>query len=588
VRSLRARLFLAHAVVVLAAIAAVTFVEARLERRWLIRRNGEDLARASRLVASELAAAAAAGRYDWPALAAAADSASRCRVTLIASDGRVVADSRADATTLENHAGRPEIRAAARGAEGTAVRHSHTLGVDLQYAAVPAPPGLPFSVVRLAEPLDIVRALDHPLLRVSAIAALATLLVVFLVAYWLSGLQAARVAELQRVAGRIGAGETDARALEQPDDEVGRLGASLNRMAGELRARLEALQNERDEREHVLAHMTDGMALVDAQDRLVYANHNLAAILGEPGSPKPGTPLPAFARAPELADLVSLARSGGRHVESDLRLWAPRPRFVRASATPIDTRLGGAVLLVLHDLTEVEDANRMRQDFVANVSHELRTPLTSLRGYAETLLDGGLEDAGNREAFVRVIRDQADRLGALVDDLLSLAELERAGAPLRRARFDLREMLAGQVAAYQEAAARASLALSLEPGEPVEIDGDRARLEQVAANLLDNALKYTERGGVTVRTGRREGIAWCEVADTGTGIPLADQPRVFERFYRVEKARSRGKGGTGLGLSIVKHIIALHGGTVALQSVPGEGSTFRFELPPAAPGVSGR
>jgi two-component system phosphate regulon sensor histidine kinase PhoR len=489
-----------------------------------------------------------------------------------------VADSRADASTLENHADRPEIRAAFGGRPGTAVRHSRSLGVDLQYVALPARPGAPYAVVRVAEPLAIVRELNASLLRLSLFAAAVTLLATFALLFWMSGRHAARVGALQRVAAQIGAGEPDARALERPDDELGRLGAGLNRMAAELHARLEALARERDEREHILAHMTDGVALIDGADRIVHCNHSLAAIVGVPLPAAPGTPLPEFVRAPEIDALLRRARAEGRGVEADLRLWAPRARFVRAGATPLDPGTG-AVLLVLHDLTEAEALHRMRQDFVANVSHELRTPLTSLRGYAETLLDGGLDDSANRERFVRVILEQSGRLQALVDDLLSLAQLERPEAEVRRERFDLRELLAQQLGAFRQRTERAGLALTLVPGGPVELAADRAKLEQVVANLLDNAVKYTERGGVTVRAGVADGRAWCEVEDTGPGIPEDDLRRVFERFYRVDKARSREKGGTGLGLSIAKHVLALHGGEISARSTPGEGSTFRFELP---------
>ena len=247
--------------------------------------------------------------------------------------------------------------------------------------------------------------------------------------------------------------------------------------------------------------------------------------------------------------------------------------------TPLGIAKKDAVLLVLHDLTEIEAVNRVRQDFVANVSHELRTPLTSLRGYAETLLDGGLEDEHNRVQFVEVIREQAVRLEALVNDLLSLAELERPDAPQRDAVFDLRVAAARQVTAFSEAARRTGLTLTLEPGEGVPVRAESARLEQVLANLLDNALKYTEHGGVTVRLGSSGTRGWCEVSDTGPGIPQDEQRRIFERFYRVDKARSREKGGTGLGLSIVKHIVALNSGEVSVRSEIGVGSTFRFELP---------
>jgi len=218
------------------------------------------------------------------------------------------------------------------------------------------------------------------------------------------------------------------------------------------------------------------------------------------------------------------------------------------------------------------------------VSHELRTPLTSLRGYAETLLAGGLEDPEHREGFVRVIRDQAMRLQAMTEDLLSLAELERPGAAIEARPFDLRVALLAVLGTFRDEAARRHLTLELEPGEPVVVVADRLRIEQAVANLVDNALKYTESGGVTLRAGRDGAVAFAEVTDTGPGIPEDDQGRVFERFFRVDRARSRERGGTGLGLSIVKHIAELHGGSVRLVSAPGRGSTFRLELPPPAPG----
>lgn len=578
IRSLRARLFVATALVLLVTMAGLLLSLSRVERNWLSDRNADALERHAREVA--LVLDGAARTTELSERLAAADSASGCRVTLIARDGRVVADSRAVADSLENHGDRPEVLAALAGRPGRDIRHSHTLGVNLQYVAVPARSGSEWAVVRVAEPLELVRALDASLLRVSALAIVGVLLASFVLAFWVSGRFASRVKALESVSMRIGAGDDAARALELPADELGRLGSALNRMSAELRARLHALEHERDEREHILAHMTDGVALLDAGNRLVHANASFAELLGAVGRVPSGTPFSEVARSAELDELLARARASHVAVEADLRLWSPRQRFVRAVATRLDPERG-EVLLVLHDLTEVERVNRIRQDFVANVSHELRTPLTSLRGYAETLLDGGLQDEARREGFVRVIRDQAERLQALVDDLLSLAELERPEAALRRERFDLRELLARQLAVFHAAAERGGLKLALEGEGPVEVTADRSRLEQVIANLLDNAIKYTERGAVTVRVGFDASRAWCEVADTGPGIPLEDQPRVFERFYRVDKARSRDKGGTGLGLSIVKHIVGLHGGEVSLRSEPGEGSAFRFEIPRA-------
>lgn len=402
------------------------------------------------------------------------------------------------------------------------------------------------------------------------------------------GIGAAWLLRARSQARRIRNLEIAARALrernfppphDESDDVFGRLVLAVHRLAGDLHQRIEVLERDRIERERIIAHMTDGVALIDGADRLLRANHSMAMLVGAPLPPAPGTPFHEFIRAPEIDAVISEARTTRTTVEAEVRLWSPRQRLVRATATPLGSGDRGQVLLVMHDLDEEERVTRMRQDFVANVSHELRTPLTSLRGYAETLLDGGLDDAANREVFVRVIRDQAVRLAALVDDLLSLADLERPGAELKIERFDLRGLARRQAAMLGQGAAQNGLELKVAGDEPLWVEADRARIEQVLANLIDNAIKYTERGRVVVSAGEGDGFWWCEVADTGHGIPAEDQPRIFERFYRVDKARSREKGGTGLGLSIVKHIVALHGGDISVHSRIGSGSTFRFEIP---------
>ena len=363
------------------------------------------------------------------------------------------------------------------------------------------------------------------------------------------------------------------------DEARGVTGVDVQPMPALDREQVEALRRERDDRELILAHMSDGVALVDGTDHVVHVNHRFAELLDAPLRPSPGTPFTAFTRVPELAELAAAARATGRTIERELRPWTTRTRSARVTATPLGSATPSPVLLVLQDLSQSEALQRMRQDFVANVSHELRTPLTSLRGYAETLLEGGLDDAEHRESFVRVMRDQAVRLQALVEDLLSLSEMERPDATLRREPLDLHALAAEQVAQVREAATRAGLGLALEGVSPVRVFADRVRLTQVLANLVDNAVKYTEQGSVTVGVGEAHGRAWCEVRDTGPGIPPEDLPRVFERFYRVDKARSREKGGTGLGLAIVKHAVALHDGTVSVESRVGEGTTFRFEIP---------
>jgi len=574
--SLRARLIVVPVVVVAGAVTLTTLLEHTAQRRWLIARESEQILSLAR----EAARTAAPAPDSWQAFADSLDARFGLRATIIDGSGVVLADSRAHAAGMENHAGRVEVRAALAGRVGFGVRRSATVGQEFLYCAVPlAPPVNGAAVMRLAEPLVVVGRLGDTLARVSTAAAALALLASVLVLASVTRRFAKRLESLRAIARRIGEGDADARAPEVPRDDLGQLGRALNEMRGQLESRLETLRRERDDRERILAHMSDGVALLDGADHIVHVNHRFAELLDAAWRPEPGVPFASYARIPELIELLTESRRQGRTLERELKPWATRAGSARATVTP----LGGAppepVLVVLHDLSESEAVQRMRQDFVANVSHELRTPLTTLRGYAETLLEGGLDDTEHREEFVRSMRDGAMRLQALVEDLLALAELERPDAALRREPLDLRVLAAEHVDHVRGAAERAGLELVLEPGPRVKLSGDRVRLGQVLANLLDNAVKYTERGSVRVAVGVANGRAWCEVRDTGPGIPARDLPRVFERFYRVDKARSREKGGTGLGLSIVKHALAQHGGEVSVVSRVGVGTTFRFEVP---------
>ena len=576
--SLRARLLTVYAAVVAVALIVMGLFAAQEQRRWVEQQSRATLERTVSTLAQGLPAQA-----NWDALADSLGAALSLRVTLIDSTGRVIGDSQVagdELVRVENHAGRPEVKAALHGETGGASRRSRTVGQELMYVAVPVAPlaGRPVAVARVAEPLAGIALLDAALMRLSLLAGLVALVLSVPLLLWVTGWQAGRVRSIARAADHVGEGDFSVRAPERPDDELGRLGAGINRMAAELAARIESLARERDQGTRVLERMVDGVALIDAHGRILRANGALAALLSvEP--PQAGTTLAEFARLPELVTLVESARTSDVPVESAIRAWAPGPKLLRSTATRLEREGESAIVLIVHDLTESERVNRMRQDFVANVSHELRTPLTSMLGYAETLLHGGLEDLEHREGFVRIIRDQTERLQALVDDLLSLAELEQPSARLRLGPFDLRDAASHELDTVRERAQRAGLTLELVAPERIEVVADRGRLEQVFANLLDNALKYTERGGITVRVGGTRTRAWCEVQDSGVGIPEEDQPRIFERFYRVDKARSRELGGTGLGLSIVKHIVTLHGGELSVSSRPGGGSVFRFEIP---------
>ncbi len=400
--SLRARLFLSHALVVALAFAVAGALLLRSARQWVIETRSADLLRSARVAADALARSPDAWGADRPAAAAALGRVLESRVTLIAADGRVVGDSdveRDRLASLENHGTRPEVVAARRTGHGFAVRRSATLHRWLLYVAVPAStPDV--AIVRVAQPVEIVSALAGALVVHALPGALIALLAGTALILVITRRHAARLAGLHAAALRLAGDESGTPALESPPDELGELGRAINHMAAEGRDRQNALRRERDERERILAEMSDGVALIGGDGRILRSNHSLAQLLDEPRPADPGTPFTDFVRQPELHELVMRARGGRAAIEADVRLWTPRSRLLHASAAALGSDPGAAVLLVLRDLTEMESVSRMRQEFVANVSHELRTPLTTIRGYAETLLDGALDDVEHRREFV--------------------------------------------------------------------------------------------------------------------------------------------------------------------------------------------
>jgi two-component system phosphate regulon sensor histidine kinase PhoR len=370
-----------------------------------------------------------------------------------------------------------------------------------------------------------------------------------------------------------------------PNDEIGRLGRALNRMADGLQDRYRELAAGRDERERILAHLADGVALLDSEGAVLHANPGLARLLGLAQTPPSGARFHDVVRQPALMELLERARGGADARVEELRLFTPGERMVEATVVNLGPQGGfTSQLLVLHDLSRIKQLERVRQEFVANVSHELRTPLTLIRGCAETLLDGGLEDSSRRREFVETLERHSARLQSIVEDLLELARLDQTGTGPRLTETDLLEIAKSVCGAFEAPARRKGLTLSLRSeGRPLRVLGEATSLERALFNLMDNAVKYTESGSAVISLGRESGTVWCEVRDTGPGIESQHLPRLFERFYRVDQGRSRELGGTGLGLSIVRHAVEQMGGRVSAASEPGRGSVFRIELP-AAPG----
>jgi two-component system phosphate regulon sensor histidine kinase PhoR len=507
------------------------------------------------------------------------------RVTLIRPDGVVIGDSQVkpnELERLENHAARPEIKAAMQKGQGASIRRSTTVGVDLLYLAdVLKLPGRPLLVVRLAMPLSKV---DHILAHTRRLilgAVLLGLVLSFGVAYLVARSISKPVKQLTKTAASIAGGELSRRLTRYPSHEVGELGRAFDSMADNLEKEIQAVTRARDRLEAVLRGMVEGVMLLDRDNNVLLANRALKEMLGL-GSDPAGQPATDVIRNADLLDAINRARQGRHQVSCQMRTLGPPKRYLEVSIVNLEhSSLGAGWVVVLHDITELKRTEEVRRDFVANVSHELRTPLAAIRGSVETLLGGALDSKDDARRFSEAISRQVVRLQRIVQDLLDLAALESGslGTQLE----DLQagpfcETLLGMVEDLAHLR-QVELDLLLSDDE-LSFQADRRRLEQAVLNLLDNAIKYTDAGGkVTLSIEKEPGQVAIMVSDTGVGIAAQHLPRIFERFYRVDKNRSRELGGTGLGLSIVKHLIQTQGGQVEVQSQPGKGSVFRLVLP---------
>ncbi len=509
----------------------------------------------------------------------------RARVTLIAADGTVLGESHEDRTRMDNHLYRPEVQRALAFGQGSSIRFSNTVRYDMLYVARRVTVGdATVGFVRLALSLQEVEAQVARLVYAVLVAMLVATALAGLLAVFLAGRITGPIRALTGVAERIVSGDLQARLFPTTRDEVGQLTSAFNRMADSMQQEVAALERGRSRLCAVLEHMADGVVITDAEGQVLLVNPAAATLLGtvEPGSP----PL-TFAQLARQHQLIELwkrcAESGQEQVEL-LELAHPEA-FLQAIITPVEEAETRAFLVILQDLTRVRRLERVRRDFVSNVSHELRTPLASLKALVDTLRDGALEDPPAARRFLDKIEVEVDALTQLVTELLELAQIESGRVPLRLQPVPVADILQPAVVRLQAQAERAGLELRLSvPDDLPTVLADAERARQVVSNLVHNAVKFTPAGKVEVAAGRQGGEVVISVRDTGVGIPEEDLPRIFERFYKADRARSG--GGTGLGLAIAKHVVQAHGGRIWAESVEGQGSTFFFTLPVASPAIT--
>jgi two-component system phosphate regulon sensor histidine kinase PhoR len=505
---------------------------------------------------------------------------SELRLTVIDAGGRVLADSsRTDAelARMDNHAGRPEVRMALVTGSGTSVRRSATTGVAYAYAArtLDLSGGRGRLVVRLAAPIHTLGLLERQLRQGSLLAVLAALAATAAVSWWVGRRLFRPLAELVAGADRFSSGEPGYRVALAEETELAALATALNRLAEHAETQLSSAERERDQLRSVLASMAEGVLVTDGQGRALLVNPAFTRLFGTRSAVAGMLPI-ELAREPQLQSLVTATLEHGGSSSADLILDRGDRRHVALIATPLGGHRG--VVVVARDITPFIRLTEMRRDFVANVSHELKTPLAAIRGMAETLRDGALGDVDTAERFVGRILVQCSRLEALLEDLLTLSRLESPTGVAEPQPVELATLAHTAAEVVGPRARERDVVLEVDADDTV-IPGDADALERLLINLLDNAVKYNHPGGaVRLAVRGRPTEVGIEVRDTGIGIPPEHLPRIFERFYRVDRARS-GEGGTGLGLAIVKHVAQLHGGRVAVTSEPGAGSTFTVTLP---------
>jgi two-component system phosphate regulon sensor histidine kinase PhoR len=573
------RLGLAYVALLLAALVAAHFYAEYAMRGHFIQAGFEQLEAVARIALARPPHSEAAVE-EWAAWA----GRSGARVTVVAADGRVLADTDEDPAQMENHAHRPEIRQALASGEGRAVRYSTTVQRDLLYLALrrETPSGDPV-VFRFAHPLAQIdqalaedrRRLWLPSIVILLIAGGASLLV--------SRAFSRRVERLKQFSRRVADGDFRALPVEKEGDELAELARALNETAARLDETIRTLRDEQSRSAAILHSMVEGVAVIGADGRLTFCNEAFCRALGAKEANCEGRSVIEVLRQADLLSMVRKSQEGEETVAGEVEFGAPQVRSFSVTATPIPTEGGRRVVLVLHDISELRRLERVRRDFVANVSHELKTPLTAIQGFAETLLGGALEDAQNSRRFLQIIRDHATRLGRLTDDLLRLSQIEAGKLGLELSPVPLSGVIEPCLETTRLKAAAKNLTLTVEcPPEIPRVLADARRLQEVLQNLLDNAVQYTPAGGsITVRAGVEGKRVRLSVTDTGIGIPSGEQARIFERFYRVDAARSRAVGGTGLGLSIAKHLVEAQGGRIEVESQVGRGSTFTIFLPAA-------
>lgn len=507
------------------------------------------------------------------------------RVTVVLPSGQVIGDSEEDPSLMDNHKDRPEVQDALLGRTGTEIRYSPTLKREMVYVATPLfQSGRIVAVVRTSVSLRSVQETLQTISNRFFLGGLVAAMLAATLSLILSRHISAPLIELRRGAELFARGELQRRIHTTGYSETRALADAMNQMAAQLNDRIQTVVRHRSELEAVLSSMAEGVLAVDTDERIISMNQAAAQLVGAQQASHENKTIQEVIRIPDLQRFVTRALSSASPIEGEILIGAETERVLLARGTLLRDATDNAVgaVIVFSDVTRLRRLENMRRDFVANVSHELRTPVTSIKGFVETLIDGAVNNPEDAQRFLGIISRHADRLNAIIEDLLTLSRIEQEArrADIERDNCQLRPILASALEVCSHRAIEKAIQFELFCDETLQAQVNAPLLEQAIINLVDNAIKYSPNDSIIkIDACQNEAGFAISVADSGCGIPPEHLPRLFERFYRVDKARSRTLGGTGLGLAIVKHIAQAHQGTVTVESEVGKGSRFTIHLP---------
>lgn len=493
------------------------------------------------------------------------------RITIIDFHGAVLADSESDAARMENHINRPEFREALKGQPGVSIRFSSTLKTDMLYVAVPVRSGKSsVGAVRvslsLAEINRLLSAFRNTTLKLIGLM----MFLLLLAAYFFSKSITNPITKLTLAARKVASGDFEAKVFLKNRDEIKDLADSFNNMTDQIKALFSEVSSKKEELAKIIDSIQEGLIIISNDENIRFSNEAFRKLAGN-ASPEGKRYWEVFRHIPFI-DAVKNTQSGKTNSITEFEL---NGRSLLCSTAYIGS--SGEIIVLLHDVSAIKDLEQIKKDIVVNVSHELRTPLTAIKGYIETLED---EVKGEGKNYLNIIKNHTERLINIVNDLLTLSGLEEKGSNLNLETIDLVDAARSAARVFEQKFSDKRLKLSITPENAAfNVKADPFRIEQVFINLLDNALKHTDKGGITVAFSNESSNVRIEVSDTGAGIPKEHLSRIFERFYVVDKSRARSLGGTGLGLSIVKHIVLLHNGAISVESSLSKGTTFTIILP---------